>query len=178
VAIAEPDSHGVLACGRDLDTLYEHVKAGQSDGHEQGCPHCTQAASFLAPAARAACALAAERPEPPAGFAAAVMARIRADPRRSRKLRLPAGGPSSLQITEHAAAGVLAAAVGGVPGVTVRGCRFPDSGDPAHVAVAVSVTYGTGAGVFDELRQRLREAGRAYLGVTMTDIDIDVDDVQ
>lgn len=178
MAVAEPDRRGQLACGRDLDAVYEHVKAGQHDEHEQDCPHCTQAAGFLAPAALAARRMAAERPEPPAGFVASIMTRIRADPRRSRKLPLPAQPPSSLTITDHAAAGVLAAAVADVPGITVQGCDFPDADDPAHVTVTVSITYGTSAGVLGELRQRLRKAGRDYLGVTMSEIDIAVDDVQ
>lgn len=43
-----------LACGRDLETLYEHVSAGTLDDHEQSCPHCRRAATDPAPVRRTA----------------------------------------------------------------------------------------------------------------------------
>jgi len=42
------------ACGRDLETLYEHVSAGTLDDHEQSCPHCRWAADDVRRAVRIA----------------------------------------------------------------------------------------------------------------------------
>jgi hypothetical protein len=167
-----------MPCGRDLATLYEHLSAGALDAHEQACPRCRQAADALAPALQAIVSLAAQRPEPPAGFVESVMARIRADMRRTRYLALPAQSPSTLTITEHAAAAIMSGAVDAIPGVTSRGCRFPVPRDPAHVAISISLRYGLRlAAAAGHIRAALRAAALAQLGIRLRKIDISVDDV-
>lgn len=167
----------LLPCGRLLGTLYEHLRAGATDAHEQACPSCRQAADDLAPALQAIVILAAHRPEPPAGFTESVMTRVRADTRRIRYLDLPVES-AAVTITEHAAAAIMSAAVDAIPGVTSRGCRFPASRDPAHVAISISIRYGLHlAAAAGHLRATLREAVLAQLGVHLRQIDVTVDDV-
>jgi hypothetical protein len=169
---------GPLPCGHDADELYEHLRAGQLDDHERGCPDCQAAAAYLEPALRAVASLAAAPPEPPRGFAAAVMARVRSDPRRRRHLGLPAEPPLTVAITEHAAAAILSGAASSVSGLTSRGCTFPTPGDPAHLAIAVSIRYGLHAGpAIERLRSRLRAAALDQLGVTLRQVDIQIEDV-
>jgi hypothetical protein len=176
MAVTEPAPQ--LACGRDLAHLYEHLQAAQSDEHEHSCPHCREAAHYLKPVIEAARQLAADKPEQPRGFAAAVMARVRADPRRTRRLRLPADPPATLTITEHAAAVILSSVAETVPGITSRGCRFPAPGDPGHVEISVSVRYGLSVSdAFETLRTRLRGAAARDLGIQLRTVDINVEDV-
>jgi hypothetical protein len=181
MAIGHPDGHrpgGPLPCGRDLGALYEHLTAGTLNAHEQACPDCRQAADAFAPALRAVASLAAQRPEPPAGFVESVMARIRADIRRTRYLALPAPPPSILTITEHAASAIISGAVDTIPGVTSRGCRFPTPGDATHVAISISLRYGLPvATAVHRVRAILRQAARDQLGISLRQIDISVDDV-
>jgi hypothetical protein len=181
MAIDHPDGDRPsdrLPCGRGLGTLYEHLRAGALDAHEQACPHCRQAAEAFAPALQAVVSLATQAPEPPAGFVEAVMARVRADIRRTRYLTLPAQAPSTLTITEHAAAAIISGAADTTPGVTSRGCRFPTLRDPAHVAISISVRYGLHlATVADHVRATLRKAAQSQLGIRLREIDVSVDDV-
>ena len=53
------------------------------------------------PAITAAKALASLQPRPPAGFTESVMARVRAELRRSRHFSLPAEPPATLLIAER-----------------------------------------------------------------------------
>ena len=181
MAINHPDGHqpgSRLPCGRDLGTLYEHLTAGALDAHEQACPGCRQAADAFAPVLQAVVSLAAQRPEPPAGFAESVMAHIRADMRRTRYLALPAQSPSTLTITEHAASAIMSGAVDTIPGVTSRGCRFPTPDDATHAAISVSLRYGLPAvTAARHVRATLRKAARDQLGISLRQIDISVDDV-
>jgi hypothetical protein len=176
MAVTEPAPR--LACGRDLDHLYAHLRARQPDEHEQSCPHCREAARYLTPAIEAARQLAADKPAPPQGFAAAVMARVRADPRRTRRLPLPAEPPVTLTITEHAAAAILSSIAATVAGISSRGCRFPSPGDPGHLEISVSVCYGQPVSeTFDILRTRLHAAAARDLGIQLRIIDINLEDV-
>jgi hypothetical protein len=181
MAINHPDGHqpdSRLPCGRDLGTLHEHLTAGTLDAHEQACPGCRQAADAFAPALQAVVSLATQRPEPPAGFVESVMARIRADIRRTRYLALPAGSPSTLTITEHAASAIMSGAADTIPGVTSRGCRFPAPRDPTHVAISISLHYGLHAATAaDHVRTTLRKAARTHLGIRLRQIDVSIDDV-
>ncbi|WP_319695357.1 hypothetical protein [Streptomyces sp. ME19-01-6] len=126
----------------------------------------------------ATAALTAEPVERPPGFVACVMVRIRQEPRRFRKLPLPAEPPHRLSITEHAAATLLSAATSSVPGTTGRGCRFPTPGDPTHVAVSISLRYGQHASTTaHRVRAALHAAAATQLGLRLLCIDITIDDV-
>ena len=181
MAIDHPDGHRPgdrLPCGRDLGTLYEHLTAGAPDAHEQACPDCRRAAEAFAPALRAIASLAAQRPEPPAGFVESVMARIRADIRHTRYLALLAPSPSNLTVAEHAASAIMSGAVDTIPGVISRGCRFPTPGDATHAAISISLRYGLrAAAAAHHVRATLRKAARDQLGISLRQIDISVDDV-
>jgi uncharacterized alkaline shock family protein YloU len=167
-----------LPCGRDLADLYEHLSTGALDAHEQACPGCRQAADAFAPALQAVMSLAAQKPEPPAGFVESVMARIRADIRRTRYLALAAESPSTLTITERAAAAIMSGAADTIPGVASRGCRFPTPHDPTHVAISISLHYGLHAATTaDQVRTTLRKAARTQLGIRLRQIDVSIDDV-
>jgi hypothetical protein len=181
MAIDHPDGNwpdGRLPCGRDLGTLHEHLTAGALDAHEQACPGCRQAAEAFAPALQAAASLATRDPELPAGFVESVMARIRADIRRTRYLALPAPSPSTLTITEHAASALMSGAVDTIPGVTSRGCRFPTPGDATHAAISISLQYGQRAvTAAHDVRATLRKAAHNQLGISLRQIDVSIDDV-
>ncbi len=176
MAMNQPDDR--LACGRRLDAVYDDALAGALDDHERSCPHCQEAAHGLAPVRRAAGLLRAESPEPRAGFVEAVMARVRAEPRRSRDLRLPADPPLRLAIREHAASALLSIAATAVTGVRVRRCRFPDPDEPGRVLMSVSLTYGDPVtATATRIRAAVRAAGRDQLGLDLHTVDIEVDDV-
>ena len=181
MAIDHPDGHRSgdrLPCGHRLGTLYEHLTAGALDGHEQACPDCRRAAEAFAPVLRAVASLAAQRPEPPAGFVESVMARIRADIRHARYLALLAPSPSTLTITEHAASAIMSAVVDTIPGVISRGCRFPTPGDATYATISISLRYGLRAATAaHHVRATLRKAARDQLGISLRQIDISVDDV-
>jgi uncharacterized alkaline shock family protein YloU len=181
MAVDHPDGDqpsNRLPCGRDLATLYEHLSTGALDAHVQACPGCRQAADAFTPVLQAVKILATQQPEPPAGFVESVMARIRADMRRTRYLALPAESPSTLDITEHAAAAIMSGAADTIPGVISRGCRFPIPHDPTHVAISISLRYGLHAATAaDHIRTTLRTAARTQLGIRLRQIDVSIDDV-
>ena len=167
-----------LPCGRDPDTVYEHLRGDRLDEHEQTCPWCQDTARDLAPAITAARTLASLRPPPPAGFTEAVMARVRAEPRRSRHIPLPAEPPATLVIAERAIATILSAAAESVAGVTCRGCRFPDPGDPAHVAITIVVRFPVPLpAVADQARHAIDLIARRQLGLRLRIIDILIEDI-
>jgi hypothetical protein len=177
--MAMTDYSDLLPCGRRRDSLYDHIAADGLDEHELACPYCRRAAADLAPVRRATALLRSEHVDPPAGFVEALMIRIRSGARRGHRLPLPADPPMRLSISEHAAAAVLATAVGEVFGVTTRGCRFPDPADPTHVQISIALSYSTPAPqTAERVRRRVRTAARDHLGLNLRTIDITIEDLR
>jgi hypothetical protein len=177
--MAMTDHFELLACGRRRDTLYDHLAADALDEHELICPHCRRAAADLAPVRRAAVLLRDEPADPPADFVEVLMARIRAEARRRHRLPLPADPPVRLSIREHAAAAVLTLAADDVFGVTVRGCRFPDPADAAHVEISIALSYAAPAfETAERVRRRIRSAARDHLGLSLRTVDITIEDLR
>jgi uncharacterized alkaline shock family protein YloU len=167
-----------LPCGRDPDTVYDHLRGDRLDEHEQTCPHCQAAARDLAPAITAAQTLASLQPRPPAGFTESVMARVRAETRRGRHFPLPAEPPATLTIAERVVATILSTAAETVPGVICRGCRFPDPGNPAHVAITIVVRFPVPLpAVASQVRRATSTTARQQLGLELRTIDISIQDI-
>ncbi|MEU9143296.1 hypothetical protein [Streptomyces sp. NPDC048349] len=177
LAGAEP-----LPCGRPLGRAWEQARgpAGAADPHSSSCPYCREAVEGLAALDRATRALRAEEQPDGHGLANRVINAVRAEVRLGAMLVLDDPG-DDLRIAESAAAKVLRRAADTVAGARAASCRLtPVQGGHRVHAVALTVA----AALDRPLRERAEEVRRAVLdaaehtlGLAVTAVDLEIDDV-
>jgi len=171
-----------LPCGRDIGQLWSHLADGLSDDHVSACQYCQAALSEISPLLQATRGLAAEPVSPPADLPARIMAVIRARIHPAARIPLPGPAGMRLDISEPAAAVILRAAGDTIDGVRVRSCRLTPASQDGHKVVGLKLTislrYGMAAAATARaVRAAVRTAASRQLGLTLTDIDIDVADI-
>ncbi|GHF33813.1 putative alkaline shock family protein YloU [Amycolatopsis bartoniae] len=172
-----------LPCGRSLDQVWQHLDA--PDEHQRGCPHCSTARGSLRALRDATAELTAERPEPRRDLTDRIMAAVRAEVRRrGDMLPVRADEPGELVLSEQAVAVVLRYAADELDGVRARRCRVhalgrDDDGETVlHAELTVTVAYRDDlAELLAALRERLRGACAASVGLRLGRLDIEVADL-
>ncbi|MFE7775183.1 Asp23/Gls24 family envelope stress response protein [Streptomyces sp. NPDC057445] len=178
------DAQGcMLPCGRDVETVWERldpVDTGVADAHELACEYCSAARESLVVLREATGELASEEAGPALGLTGRIMSAVRAEVRRHHMLALQSPEPGGLRISEQAVAAVLRRAADSVDGVRARHCRIAvtETDGVVEVEMSLAVAYRTfSAHAFDEVRERVRAAATARVGMTLTRLDLTVEDL-
>ncbi|MGW4704084.1 Asp23/Gls24 family envelope stress response protein [Streptomyces sp. NPDC004285] len=184
--VPEDDGLELLACGRDLASVWETAGRPDPDPHTAGCPSCRQAVEDLE---RLRAAALPATSAPPAEIDSAALVRrvmdvVRMELRPGRDLPLGEVDEDTW-IYESVAARALRAAAEEVPGVRAGSCRITPPGSradaargPVAVRVAISVAYGLDLRtVSDAVRDRLSHAARERLGLAVSAVDVAVTDL-
>ncbi|MFI8360484.1 Asp23/Gls24 family envelope stress response protein [Streptomyces sp. NPDC085612] len=184
----DPDDEGLelLACGRDLATVWEHADRPETDPHTATCPHCRQAVEDLQ---HLRAAVLPPATTPPADIDTTAVVRrvmdaVRLELRPGRNLPLGEVGEDSW-IYESVAARTLRTAAEQVPGVLAGSCRITPPGSrtqptrgPSTVHLAITVVYGHDLPTTTRaVRENLIRAARQHLGLTLGDLDVTVTDL-
>ncbi|MEV6781494.1 Asp23/Gls24 family envelope stress response protein [Streptomyces sp. NPDC051098] len=178
------DAQGsALPCGRDIETVWKQPSAragGEPDGHDPGCEYCAAARESLAVLREVTGELVAEEIQPPAGFATRIMSAVRAERSRHHMLKLPSTEPGEVRVSEQAVAAVLRSAADSVDGVRARHCRITatETDGAVRVRLTIAVGYrGFHADAVEDVRERVRAAASAHVGVSLVHVDLTVEDL-
>ncbi|MBF6174861.1 Asp23/Gls24 family envelope stress response protein [Nocardia blacklockiae] len=182
------DSDYLLPCGRGLEQVWERLDAldaGLADEHERTCPHCAAARESLLTLRGATRELVDEPDPPPPALFGRIMTAVRTEVRRGRTVELPTAEPGSIEVSEQAVAVVLRYAADTVDGVRARHChvRSAGPGPDGETAVEVEMTIAVRAGgrpverLVAQVRERVRAAASARIGLLVQRIDIGVADL-
>jgi len=167
-----------LPCGRDANTLWDHVVAGLLDAHEQSCLHCRAAESGFRALAEATSALARLDATPPPRLTARIMRAVRAEARLGAELPVTSTGLGPIRITAQAAAVVLRFAADQCNGVVARSCAITPAENGYDIRLTIAVRYGTAApAAAEHVRRLVRAAGRDLIGFAVNHVDVDVTDL-
>ncbi|MER6782925.1 MULTISPECIES: Asp23/Gls24 family envelope stress response protein [unclassified Streptomyces] len=176
----------LLACGRDLATVWEQADQGGTDPHTAVCAYCLRAVADLDRLRAAALGPGAAAPAAvdTAALVRKVMDVVRLELRPGHNLPLGEADEDSW-IYESVAARTLRAAAEEVPGVRAGSCRItPPDGrtsparGPVTVAVGVTVAYGRDLpAVTQAVREVLAHAARERLGLAVGDLHVAVTDL-
>ncbi|MFF2191327.1 Asp23/Gls24 family envelope stress response protein [Streptomyces sp. NPDC058157] len=181
------DDLELLACGRDLATVWENADRPGTDPHAAACPYCRRAGEDLE---RLRAAVLPPATTPPAAdidttaVVRRVMDAVRLELRPGRNLPLGEVGEDSW-IYESVAARTLRAAAEQVPGVLAGSCRIIPPGSRTHptrgpstVHLAITVAYGHDLpSTTRAVRESLIRAARQHLGLALGDLDVTVTDL-
>ncbi|WP_280382264.1 Asp23/Gls24 family envelope stress response protein [Nocardia wallacei] len=178
----------LLPCGRGLERVWERLDAmdaGLSDEHERTCPHCAAARESLLTLRGATRELIDEPDPPPPDLFGRIMSAVRAEGRRGRTLTLPTPHPGTIEVSEQAVAVVLRYAADTVDGVRARGCQVrgtePGPAGEHLIDVELTIAVRLGGRSVEELvprvRERVRAAASARIGLVLGRLDITVVDV-
>lgn len=162
----------------DLDDLW--VSREPEPGHDPECPHCRAATAGIDALREATRSLAGDWDEPPSSVFTTIMTAVRAEVRRGRLIQLSPTTMGPIEVYEQAIAAVLHYAVDTTGVAIARRCRITPgtNGSGVRIQVSVTVAYGsTIPEVVTELRDRIKIAATAQIGVSLHAIDIDVEDV-
>ncbi len=176
--------------GHTIEELSDYLDSARTpaDPSIEGSPGCRIALDALSrlreltPELLAA-DLAAEA-APDESWVQKVLSGIALDARAGRRIPLSTARPDAdLGITEGAVRGAIRAAERTVPGVVFGTCRFDGDvtipGEPVRVRVEVSVPYGQPIpDLVDRLREEIRTRLLAHTTLSVTGIDITVQDIQ
>ncbi|WP_282697874.1 Asp23/Gls24 family envelope stress response protein [Streptomyces sp. CC208A] len=175
----------LLACGRDLATVWEHADRPDTDPHTATCPSCRQAVADLEHLRAAVLPPAA----PPTDIDTTAVVRrvmdaVRLELRPGRTLPLGETGEDSW-IYESVAARTLRTAAEQVPGVLAGSCRITPPGSRTHptrgpstVHLRITVAYGQDLpDTICAVRESLIRAARQHLGLALGDLDVTVTDL-
>ncbi|MFE0579638.1 Asp23/Gls24 family envelope stress response protein [Streptomyces sp. NPDC058874] len=193
MAMNTPDSHDpfededleLLACGRDLATVWEQAGTAETDPHNADCTYCRQAVADLehlraalppttAPSADIDTATVVRR----------VMDAVRMELRPGRNLPLGEADEDSW-IYESVAARTLRTAAEEVPGVRAASCRITPPGSrtspargPVSVRLGITAAYGLDLQATTRaVRESLARAARDRLGLAVADLHVTVTDL-
>ncbi|MGW1884536.1 hypothetical protein [Streptomyces sp. NPDC001970] len=182
--MAMSDAQGyMLPCGRSVDTVWERLDpmdTGVADAHELTCEYCSAARQCLVILQEVTGRLASEETGPPLGLTGRIMSAVRAEVRRHHMLALPTPEPGGVHISEQAVAAVLRRAADSVDGVRARRCRITvtETEGAMEVAMSLAVAYRRfSANAVDEVRERVRAAAAARVGITLVRLDLTVEDL-
>jgi uncharacterized alkaline shock family protein YloU len=203
----DPDTQEHLACGADVDELFEQVADGDGDeltAHQRDCVHCqaalTEFAALWAPVAEAAAA-----PVPiPEGLTAALTAGVMASVRLLVKdvwYTLQISDLGSLRVAARVVAAAARDAARQIPGVKValgrstqsrmaalvekatRGHLHPHAaigvlGRTAVVELSLAVTYGDSIDqVARAVQRHVIATLRDNIGLSSVTVNVTVDDI-
>lgn len=181
-----------LGCGRDVEEVWAHVDEPPT-AHEHACPDCTKARADLAELSAATRELRdADRDDPdlrvPEGVLTDLLAIVRTEVRRGRLIPLERSGDGdpALAVSDQVIAGVVRDSCDADTEVEARrvgveaAASAPGSTGPAEVTVRLQVSVGRAAAIprlAARLRDTIRDDVSARVGVTVSRIDITVEDV-
>ncbi|WP_327685674.1 Asp23/Gls24 family envelope stress response protein [Streptomyces sp. NBC_00467] len=178
------DAQGsTLPCGRDIETVWERPSprgGDESDGHDPACEYCAAARESLAVLREVTGELAAEEIHPPGGVTARIMSAVRAERGRHHMLLLPSTEPGDVRVSEQAVAAVLRSAADSVDGVRARHCRITatETVGAVRVELTIAVGYrGFHSDAIEDVRERVRAAAAARVGVSLVHVDLTVEDL-
>ncbi|MFF6888449.1 Asp23/Gls24 family envelope stress response protein [Streptomyces sp. NPDC012421] len=183
-----PDAHApeILACGRDLATVWERAARPHTDDpHLLTCVSCQQAVSDLERLRAAALPPAGAPPAPvdTSDLVRRVMDVVRLELRPGRHLPLGEMDEDSW-IYESVAARTLRTAAETVADVRAGSCRITPPGGrapargPVTVHIEITVAYGRDLrATCDAVRDSLSHAAREHLGLHVTALDVTVTDL-
>ncbi|MFJ7949624.1 Asp23/Gls24 family envelope stress response protein [Streptomyces sp. NPDC096354] len=173
----------VLPCGREMETVWERLGPADSslaDTHDLTCEHCSAARQSLVILQEVTGKLASEEIAPPLSLTGRIMSAVRAEVRRHHMLALPGAEPGRVQISEQAVAAVLRCAADSVDGVRARHCRIFVTGREGAVDVEMSLAvayHRFSADAVEEVRERVRTAAAARVGIALVRLDLTVEDL-
>ncbi|MET8436053.1 Asp23/Gls24 family envelope stress response protein [Streptomyces sp900116325] len=173
----------VLACGREMETVWERldpVGTDLADTHDLTCEHCSAARQSLVILQEVTGKLASEEFGPPLTLTGRIMSAVRAEVRRHHMLALPGAEPGGVQISEEAVAAVLRCAADSVDGVRARHCRISvtEREGAVDVEMSLAVAYRRfSADAVDEVRKQVRAAAAARVGIVLVRLDLTVEDL-
>lgn len=178
------DAQGyVLSCGREMETVWERLDLDSTDladTHDLTCEHCSAARQSLVILQEVTGKLASEEIGPPLTMTGRIMSAVRAEVRRHHMLALPGAEPGEVQISEQAVAAVLRCAADSVDGVRARHCRISvtERKGAVDVEMSLAVAYRRfSADAVDEVRERVRAAAAARVGIVLVRLDLTVEDL-
>ncbi|MFF2776046.1 Asp23/Gls24 family envelope stress response protein [Streptomyces sp. NPDC058052] len=185
--IPDDEDLELLACGRDLATVWEQAAlAPTDDPHALTCTYCRQAVADLEHLRAAALPAAATRPAglDDSALVQRVMDVVRLELRPGRDLPLGDAAENSW-IYESVAARTLRAAAEEVPGVRAGSCRITPPGSrtspargPVAVQIDITAEYGRDLrSTSDAVRDSLARAARERLGLAVSAFDVTVTDL-
>lgn len=182
----EDEDIELLACGRDLATVWEQEAQPDPDPHTATCTYCRQAVADLEHLRAAALPPATT---PPADIDTSAVVRrvmdtVRLELRPGRNLPLGEVDEDSW-IYESVAARTLRTAAEDVPGVRAGSCRIAPAGSrtspargPVTVHLGITVAYGRDLQAATQaVRESLTRAARDRLGLAVGDLHISVTDL-
>lgn len=193
MALNRTEEH-LLPCERRLEDLWDRMDS-PADEHQRTCPHCQTARASLHSLAEATRALYEDKLlAPPLDLRGRIMAAVRAEVRRGRRLPLPGGEFGPVDVSEQAVAVVLRYAADTVEGVRARRCQFhfterassntaagwpAEGAGPLRVELSIAIRYSstTTLGLVEEVRTRVAAAADAQVGLRVAQIDIVVEDI-
>lgn len=186
---SQTDGRHVLPCGRDIEDLWRRLPAAAdppADTHEAGCPHCRTARASLLALADATRAVFDDRSLVPSpALRDRIMSAVRAEVRRGQRLPLPSGALGPVDVSEQAVATVLRFAADTIDGVRARRCRLrridgdehPQGSVLVEMSVALRYRADTGIDLVAAVRERVVAAAQAHVGLEVTRVDVEVEDV-
>ncbi|MGP3690952.1 Asp23/Gls24 family envelope stress response protein [Streptomyces sp. IBSNAI002] len=182
----EDEDLELLACGRDLASVWEQAGGPGTDPHTDACAYCREAVADLEHLRAAALPPPST---PPADIDTAAVVRrvmdaVRLELRPGRNLPLGEVDEDSW-IYESVAARTLRAAAEDVPGVRAGSCRITPPGSrtrstrgPVTVHIGITVGYGHDLQATTQaVRERLTCAARERLGMAVSDLHVTVTDL-
>ncbi len=173
----------VLPCGRGIETLWEQhdpMDDQVTDGHDPGCEYCAAARQSLAVLREVTGELAADAARPAPGLTDRIMSAVRSERGRRHMLALPTTERGQVRISEQSVAAVLRSAADSVDGVRARHCRVTATATDGTVqaALSIAVSYrGFHADAVGEVRERVRSAAAARVGLYLVHLDLEVEDL-
>ncbi|MFC9815465.1 Asp23/Gls24 family envelope stress response protein [Streptomyces virginiae] len=186
--LSEDEGLELLACGRDLATVWEQAGRSETDPHTAACTSCRQAvadlehlrAAALPPAATPSVAVDLDS----AALVRRVMDAVRLELRPGRNLPLGEADEDSW-IYESVAARTLRTAAQQVPGVLAGSCRITPPGSrtspargPVTVHLDITVAYGLDLrATTRSVRGSLARAAQDRLGLAVSELHVTVTDL-
>ncbi|GGQ07171.1 MULTISPECIES: Asp23/Gls24 family envelope stress response protein [Streptomyces] len=184
----EDEGLELLACGRDLATVWEQAGQSETDPHTAACAYCRQAVADLEHL-RAAALPPAATPSVGVGLDSAAVVRrvmdaVRLELRPGRNLPLGEVDEDSW-IYESVAARALRTAAQQVPGVLAGSCRITPPGSPTSPArgpvtvhLDLTVAYGLDLrATTRSVRESLARAAQDRLGLAVSELHVTVTDL-
>ena len=183
-----------LGCGRDVDEVWAHADEPPTE-HESSCPHCRAARRSLADLNHVTQQLkthdaATPTLHVPRQLLDKVFAMARAEVRRGSKIQMVRTeqlAPAALTVSRQAIAAVVWHASDQLlPAIEARKCGVRsvdaegDVGTPVEITLDVRVSVTQGLSIPQEvadLRSRVIVAVRDEIGLSVSRVDVYVDDV-